>query len=68
MSTLFLHVLANNLVLDSRHTLITTSIPLRVVLKTFTQRVLPIISPRLREPYGGRDLRCFCLALARTPT
>ena len=67
MSTLFLYVLANNLALDPPHTLITTSILLRIVLKTFMQYVLLIISLRLREPCGGYNLRYSYLAVVRTP-
>jgi len=67
MSTLFLHILVNNLAVGLRHILTATSIPLSVVLKTSIPYVLPIILPRLREPYGGRDSRYSYLAIARTP-
>ena len=66
MSTLFLYILADNLALDLRHTLIITSILLCIVLKTFAQRVLPIILPRLRSPYGGCNLRRSYLAVVYT--
>lgn len=67
MSTLFLYILANNLALGSRYTLITTSILLSIALKTFTQRVLPIILLRLKKFCGSRDLKHSCLAAVYTP-